>query len=1339
MQLCGSCGNHNSDESIFCGHCGNRLNNRCPDCGFGNLMQQKFCGNCGKQLLTDAHIGQPAHTSPGMPARAPDAPVAAPPPMPASSAIPASIPASPPGPMATMPAVQPEAMGSPPAVSEGRPAVSGTPLHDEAWFDSLPDLPAYALASVEVANWDQLQLEAHDLAQLKQARQDCLRRLEERVLTAGGQINASKNGILFLSFKREASLEASLHKALSVAQDMLDSPWACEGLTLRLRIGLDIEQAADKSPLTSTLERSVGFPGTLTVSAQVAQVLGVGYPLEPIGPMPMGNRMMTFYRVLRPGSDLPKVEDWVGTPSPSLEIALGSMPTAPVPEPVSPPVDVAAALPAEPQPVMPPPEPEQAPPPVASAEAPDAVVESTAHAPDVTDTASEAEASASRPSGSGMPVPVHYDPPVLGLRKAGRTPNIKYQQAIDALTTELDGFLTQGQRARGKVVLLCGSDGLGKSSILNAVRARLEPEGHPVVWLMGHHYRCFRQQELPLYGWLEMMQSPLGLIPEGQPKADVQEALRQFVSGVYADSDPADPDAALDFLADWLSVRPPQPLTAQSRDALGRLETYFLDLLQRLARRSPVIVILKDLHDADPASLELWARLLERKLLDAPVCFIVTQSRDFYAHDRLFNALQRVEVRELVVADLDDQEAERFLDEGPLGGHLSSFPVPLTDLLLGQMRGQPIYLEEALRLLHLKDILAVDPHTHKFVMRQPQTEFPVDLLPTDLADVVRARLAFLSEQERYVLQLAAVLGEQFPVSVLMALGLPDVADESAQQTQLATVLNTLYDHGYLFPNAANTGRFRHGLIWQIVYQSMAADLRAQMHQLVSELLESDFNQGLTVHPMMIAYHAENGGLLNRALHYWNLAGVAAAQIGSLTAMNMAMFRALELLRESAPEPLHTSELALRTVESMGSMNLEEQPEAAVAWLDWVVYYRRLSGETLGLIEPLGLLAAACDHQGDFSRAVETLDEVLGLVDASTHPVETASILINKMEHLVTLGRIRQAHALMQETIQPLITRIRAERPDDEAFAEVALNARLVQAQVLLAQCDHAVFQVLEESLTEARRRGLDGLVIALQLIWGQALLRNGQYDSCNREADDLLRAIEALDNTDWFLAQWGLLAMMYHCEQEEWDSASQLVLRVTASAENARDYLTWAAAQTYAGAITAHLGKPKEARQLLEQAIGISSDHRFATTALLGWRLLAEFELSLGNHDVAAEIALRALDIANKPDIGHTDEVIQLTLTLARAQMAMGQVKVAGKQLEPLWPLVVKTRMQPLVAACAFEIGQLYKHLAQDAPADLSKKHLMRSVEFFLKAKGIWLELRHFPRVKRVDAVVPRL
>lgn len=1182
-----------------------------------------------------------------------------------------------------------------------------------------PELTAYALASVEFSNWEQVLAASPEPQRMEQFRQRCQLFVEERIIAANGQINASKKNILFVAFKREESLDASLQRAIETSLALLREDFRFPQGSLKLRIGLDIEYAQARNPLTSTVERSVGLPGSLTISEAVRQHVQGAYALETVGPIPMGNRTMTFYRVAQPGEQIPPV---------------AAPPLPPPAEPVIAPIPLATeAQPGTVQQTVP------SAPPVSSEEAaatgyaalpdsgiiPPAPEPMPAHAsPSVAVTSEPGEAERPR-----LPVPdlPRYEAPSLAEFNAPRRANVNYENAIEALTAELDSFLSQAAGSKGRLISVCASDGLGKSSIVHMVRSKVDPENQRAIWMGGHNYRCFHQRQLPLYYWIELVQNLLSLVFEGQPARDVREQLGKFLGFVYEGEAPPE---EMEFLSDLLSVNPPLPLSVESRANLGRIEAFFLQFFHTLAAKRPLIVVLEDLVFADPATLDLLVNLLEKGLLDVPVYFLLTQSRDFYASGRFAEVLQKLPYKELVISELTDPEAERFLDEGPLGGQLHTYPTQLVDVIVRSAKGLPLYLEEVMRLLHLQEAVTVHPETYKFIVNR---EFDMSTLAMadNLPDLLRLRMGYLNEQTQYVLCLASILGEKFAVNLLMALAQMDEAEFNES-------LTTLFNHGFLLPDAVNTGRFRHGLIWETVYADLDPALRLQMHQLVSETLENDFNRGVTVNPLLIAYHSECGALPNRALNFWNLAGIYSGQVGSLTGMNMAMSRALDLLRETAQQPLHTQELALRIVENLGIFNLEEDPDLASGLLEWVFYYRKPEGDVAKLIEPLGFLASAYENKGDFSKALLSLEKTLEFIDPQVYPLEAAALQMNRMEYLYTLGRLQQARELMDTVIEP-VAQSRGLAQGGPNFLDSLLQARLLKSQILLAQCDEGAIPLIEDTLRQAEERDLEGLAIALQLTMSQILLKNGQYETCNREADSLLSAIESMEDSDWFLAQWGLLAIMYHCELEDWNSASQLVLTVISKSEGVRDYLTWVIAQAYAGYISGKLGKIKEARQLIEQAIGLSSQYRFASAALLGWRFLADFELSCGNHEVAYEIASKALEIASKPDIRNGYESIMLTLVSARALMAQGKAKEAGKLLEPVWPVAAKTKWQPLVAACAFEIGQLYKLLAQNVPSDLSRKYLTRSVEFFLKAKGIWLELRHLGNVKKIDAAIPKL
>jgi tetratricopeptide (TPR) repeat protein len=1263
MQHCGKCGDYNPDESIFCGHCGNRLNYNCPFCGFSNLPQQEFCGGCGKQVANQV----PAPTPP-------QRPVSPPPPPPSSRPPVVEPPAPPTTPVAEKPLpVEP----APPPATPVAAAV------EEERFIPYQTLGEYALFSIECVLADSAQSAGITDPKLEEARNQCLRAIEQRVLALNGHMQINKTRIAFIAFKQEASLPESLKKAIDLCLSLIKQNLLFQGVPLMLKIGLDIEKAAARDPLTSTLERAAGRPGTLIISEAAYQHVREHYRVEALAPIQMGNRTLQVYRVISPGVQLPEPQTVLEPQkAPEKPQVVPPEPVSPTPTSSAPPVHEAPPIEHVEEPVQ--------------------------------------EASQGTP-----PQLPEYIEPVYGVYKTEkRAFNIDYAQAIEAIQTDLSAFLAQGGTARGRVIAINADNGLGKSSIIHMVRSKIDPQNEKAIWLGGANYRSFESSKPPLFYWIEVLQNMMSFIFEGQERPHVQAQIEKFLAFIYEGQVPQDEAA---FLFDFLLVNPLQPLGSHAGEFSGRLQRFFLEFFRHLSRKRPLILVFEDAQHADTASMELLKDLLSQGLLNLPVCILLTQTPDFYESGSLATVMEKGAYKVLNISPLSDAEAERFLNDGPLGGQLAEFPTPLIDSVVRYAEGLPLYLEEALRLLHLRGVLTVDENTHKF---KPGAAYNAEnaFLPHSLESIIRERLEHLSEATRYILQVASVLGERFSVSMLLAVS-------QAEEDDFNQALSTLFNHGYLIPDAVNTGRFRHSIIWQTVYDSLEPQWRQQMHQLISEALEHDFQQGLTVQPALIAHHAELGNLPVRALNFWNLAGIFAGRLGAWTGMNMALLRALELLKRQEG-PLSSKELALRIAETLGALNIHHQPALAVGWLEWAIYHRRLAGDSPALIEPLGALTSAYEAQGDFPKALSTLEETLELIDAGQYPLEAASLQVNRMEYLVTMGRYQQARKLMEADIEPLT---QSELAQKSEFQDAYLQARLLYGQVLTAQCDPNTLTYLEETNRRATEQGLQGLSVAVQLTQTLALLHSGQYEVCNREADTLLQAIEQMEQSDWFLAQWGLLAMMYHCELEDWESASQLTLTVLSKAEESRDYGTFITAQAHRGYITGKLGKIQEARQMLEQALQQASDRRMAGAALIGWRLLADFELSLGNQEVAYELSAKALEIAQKPEICNQYEVLQLSILCARALLAYGELKTAGKVLERLWLQAVQSKMRPIIAACAAEIGQLYKQLAHNAPADLSKKHLMRSTEFFLKAKGIWLELRHLSNVKRVDLSMPRL
>lgn len=1386
MQRCGQCGHNNPDESIFCGHCSHRLNSRCVQCGYSNLATQKFCGNCGRQLREDEELPVSARRYGQTASNAPLPPELAPSPYPIQGT-----------PLATSAAIPEYALLSLEFANwEQALASAPDPLamdQDRArhimdlsrWIQEQGGQIGHSRHGVLFAAFPF----AEDLAEsVHQAFTIALSRLEEE-FRFGNTLLKLKGGLDIERAQARNPLTSSLERSLAQAGTLVASesaylpvrnaypadplgPVSVGGRTIRLfRLPAVVHAMSESEHAISPELSQQDLQAIWEEDAPVVPIQSVQPALasEPTPTEP--DVYASPPRVQK--SPLPRVSaspefepaDYSGSPtSPDDSDFFDHFPTT----------DASSAPPflveeAEPPSAFP----TEAPsgkrgPPGHSDE--DVTAENIA-APAMPDSSvcPETQAALStlfpdKPSSEFFPatrvsdsrvsdsrsrqaasdrsaesatfetasesfdedVPFVYEPPVLSGTQPARSPNLRYGQTIEILNAELDTFLKGEETpARRRVLAMCASDGLGKSNIIGLVRSAVDPERQRAIWLGGSSNRpADKRNELPLFCWQDLMYNLLALAPEGQPRPSAQERIGHFLEQVFGGQATEEERA---FLTTFLAIDPPQPLSLDLMTQQNCLQSFFLRLISHLSDKRPVILILEDIMFADAASLELLAFLLSETPDTVPVCFLLTHTKEFRPDGALMEALLKTAHRELVTANLNDAEMEQFLNSGPLGGNLREFPPPLINAIYRQSDGLSLWLEEALRLLHSRGLIIVDPDTRQFRL---QKDFrPSDaLLPDTLDELLRERIRGLSATTSYVLRLAAVLGEKFPINLLAALA-------QMESEEFGQTLDILSNQGYLLLDGGHTGRFRHGLLRETAYLDIEPDLRAQMHQLISAALENDFNQGITVNPLLIAHHAQAGQLPNRALNYWYLAGASAARLGALTAMNIAMFRTLGLLR-IAPN----RELTLRVLENLGAFNLGEHPGQAAEWLAWTARHREKQQDGNSLVGVLGLLATAYERQGDFVRTLETLDKALDWVNADIYPGERAALQIKRMECLYALGRLRQARELMETAIEPLGIPSDPTEEDTAAF----LEARLLKARIMLSQCDPNVFPALEALLKTAQEGGLDSLSLATQLFLAYARLLDGRYELCNREGERLLGEIESLRkseradvNADWLLAQWGLLAIRYHIEMEDWESASQLVLTVIANAETVKDHHTGNLAEVYAGYAIGRNGRVQEGHQLLERAIEHAAEHRFASVALLGWRLLAEFELMLGNASVAGDLVTRALPIAHKPEIGNTDENIRLILLQTRILLLQGDTRQAGHLLEPLWPQVVKVARPPLIAACAAEIGQLYLHLAEEASIPGSReKHRARGQEFLRKARDIWRALGHVLQARRMDALL---
>jgi len=371
--------------------------------------------------------------------------------------------------------------------------------------------------------------------------------------------------------------------------------------------------------------------------------------------------------------------------------------------------------------------------------------------------------------------------------------------------------------------------------------------------------------------------------------------------------------AELARLLPELRVRYPD-LPAPAEDELGtkmRLFEAVARLLDALAQRGPLVLLLEDLQWADGASLDLlrylgryWKGHSTRVLLLGTVrseglepksqlfAELAYLGRDLTVAQLTLQPLSQAETIQLLEAIVEER-AHGTRREGKPGAHIPPRPstagpeaspvagretplVALGDFLFAQTGGQPLYLLETLKLLRerqwLVPRLAADGSWRlelavEMATIVAQERSPRELLPSSVRAMILARLAKLAQSARQLVRTNAVLG-----TLATAERLWQVAEVEVQAGLEA--LEEAVRSGILREEAPGRGRpasygFAHELMRDVVYTELGEARRQVLHQRALARLQNEGAPGAE-----LVYHARASGEAEAADRYCVQVGVA---------------------------------------------------------------------------------------------------------------------------------------------------------------------------------------------------------------------------------------------------------------------------------------------------------------------------------------------------------------------------------------------------------------------------------------------------------------------------------
>jgi class 3 adenylate cyclase/predicted ATPase len=560
-----------------------------------------------------------------------------------------------------------------------------------------------------------------------------------------------------------------------------------------------------------------------------------------------------------------------------------------------------------------------------------------------------AEAGQVVPEGLVEPIPVWrvvgpsaVESRFAALRGEALTPLIGRDEELDLLLRRWRHI----QSGEGRVVLISGEPGIGKSRLVRALQDRSANDTVVSFYCSPNH------QDSPFYPVVTQLERAAGFRRDDTP----EQRLAKFEAIIH----PSIGNEARALITTLLSIptdgRYPVADLSPQRRREKTLEGLVAQLAA-LASDGSTLVVFEDVHWMDPTSRQLLDLIVDR-VRNLPVLLLITFRPEFappwasHAHATtvILNRLGHSQI----TAMADRITGKRLPRE--MYGHI-----------VDHSDGVPLFVEELVKTVLESGLLSESDD--EYLLRGP---LPALAIPDTVQGLLLARLDRLGPAKE-VAQTGAALGREFSYELISRVmdAMPQQALQEALQTLVQSEL--LYCRGAA-PEAHYL--FKHALLQDAAHETLTRRRRSELHAHIAAVLEVRFPEVADQQPGLLAHHYAEAGSIERAVFYCAKAGQRAAARSAMLEAEAQLRRGLQLLASLPPSSdrkrqeldlLVTLAAALReskghahpeVAEMLGlARDLIVETEAAGSMLHFSVLYGLWVAQYLGG-EPIAALGQA---------------------------------------------------------------------------------------------------------------------------------------------------------------------------------------------------------------------------------------------------------------------------------------------------------------------------------------------------------------------------------------------
>jgi predicted ATPase len=422
----------------------------------------------------------------------------------------------------------------------------------------------------------------------------------------------------------------------------------------------------------------------------------------------------------------------------------------------------------------------------------------------------------------------------------------------DRALGELRASLQKASAGQRQIIFITGEIGIGKTSLVDEFRQQAATEV-PLRVARGQCVEGYGGKE-PYYPVLEA----LGNLCRGSERDYMFEILATQAPG-------------------WL-VQVPALVNRQRATMIQEVEgtiqqsklREIVEALETIASEKPLVVVLEDLHWADPCTVDLISTLA-RSRRSAKLMVICTYRQEEMANYPLKSVKQDLLVHQLchevVLEPLRERQVEEYLAALSFN---RGVPEGLAALVYRQSEGNPLFMVAALDHMRQRGYLSDEEGVWKLNLPTRHIDMEV---PESLLQMIELQIERLSEEERSALEAASVAGDVFSAEV-SAVAADMQLDHFETLCENLSRRHCIVRAGSSEELAKLTNsqcyQFVHRLYRYVLYCRQPVGRRARQHLRIGERLEVLYAQRLNEAAFELAHHFEKGRDPLRAAKYRQL-------------------------------------------------------------------------------------------------------------------------------------------------------------------------------------------------------------------------------------------------------------------------------------------------------------------------------------------------------------------------------------------------------------------------------------------------------------------------------------